>query len=109
MILERLLDLDETALQALVEAVPRELLIVALKGAAPDMRDRLLALLAPAAAQTLQEDMEARGAVSLAAVEAAQQEILHRARRLAEDASPQPVEAGDGLGGLPGSLRRRSP
>ena len=106
---EKLLDLDERSLKALVQTVPQEMLIVALKGAAPDMRDRLLAILAPAAAQTLQEDMEARGAVSLAAVEAAQREILHRARRLAEGASPPFGTAGDGMGELSGSLRRRSP
>jgi flagellar motor switch protein FliG len=87
---ERLLDLDDSSLQVLVRALPRDILVVALKGAAPELCDKLFAGMSPAAAEALREDLEAKGPVSLAEVEAAQQEVIQLARRLADDGQIQP-------------------
>jgi len=109
---EGLLDLDESRFQTLVQALPRDTLIVALKGAAPALRDRAFATLPAAAATALREDFDARGPASLAAVEAAQRETLNLARRLDEREPPWPQRgAGDDEGspGLPASPPRGSP
>jgi len=57
---------------------------VALKGADQVIRDRFFKNMSKRAAEMLREDMQLRGPVRLAEVEAAQKEMLGAARRLAE-------------------------
>jgi flagellar motor switch protein FliG len=108
---EKLLDFDELSLQVLLRAIPRDVMVVALKGAGPDLCDKLFAALPRGGAESLREDLEATGPVSLAAVEAAQQEILHLARRLVADGQISPGGSGrsEAASEGPGPLLRRSP
>jgi flagellar motor switch protein FliG len=67
--------------------VASETLIVALKGASQELRDKILANMSSRAAETLREDLESRGPMRLSEVEAQQKEILKTVRRLADEGS----------------------
>ncbi|WP_439570613.1 FliG C-terminal domain-containing protein, partial [Methylibium sp.] len=69
----------------LLKEVQTESLVVALKGAPPELRDRILANMSTRAAETLREDLESRGPVRVSEVEAEQKEMLKIVRRLADE------------------------
>jgi flagellar motor switch protein FliG len=81
---EHLAQVDDRGLQALLREVTSEVLLVALKGADQVVRERFFKNMSKRAAEMLREDMQLRGPVRLAEVEAAQKEMLGAARRLAE-------------------------
>ncbi|MDD3650275.1 flagellar motor switch protein FliG [Immundisolibacter sp.] len=81
---EHLAQVDDKGLQALLREVTSEVLLVALKGADQVVRERFFKNMSKRAAEMLREDMQLRGPVRLAEVEAAQKEMLSAARRLAE-------------------------
>jgi flagellar motor switch protein FliG len=84
-VFDNLLDVDDRGIQALLREVGSDTLAVALRGAEPEVQDRLLKNMSKRAAEILKDDMEARGPVKLADVEAAQKEIVVIAQRLAEE------------------------
>ena len=84
-VFENLLDLDDRGIQTLLREVQSDSLIIALKGAQPEMREKIFKNMSQRAAEMLREDLEARGPVRLSEVEAEQKEILKTARRLAEN------------------------
>lgn len=86
-VFDDLLDLDDRAVQTLLRDVPNDKLGLALRGADPKVREKITRNMSQRAAQILVEDMEARGPVRLADVEAAQKEILGIVRRLADEGS----------------------
>jgi flagellar motor switch protein FliG len=59
--------------------------VLALKGATPEMRDKIFKNMSSRAAETLKEDLESRGPVRVSDVEAEQKEILKIVRRLVEE------------------------
>jgi flagellar motor switch protein FliG len=77
--------LDDQAIQMVLKEVASETLIVALKGAQPELKERFLANMSSRAAETLREDLESRGPMRLSEVEAQQKEILKTVRRLADE------------------------
>jgi len=77
--------LDNKAIQAVLREVAGDTLVIALKGASPELREKVLANMSARAAETLREDLETRGPVRLSEVEAQQKEILKVVRRLADD------------------------
>jgi len=84
-IFDNLLDVDDRGIQALLREVSSDTLAVALRGAEPDVQEKILKNMSKRAAEILKDDMEARGPVKLADVEAAQKEIIVIAQRLAEE------------------------
>ncbi len=84
-VFDDILKLDDKAVQTVMREVASETLIVALKGASPELRDKFLANMSSRAAETLREDLESRGPMRLSEVEAQQKEILKTVRRLAEE------------------------
>ena len=84
-IFENLMDIDDRGIQALLKEVQSESLVVALKAATPDLRDKILKNMSSRAAEMLKEDLESRGPVRLSDVEAEQKEILKVVRRLADE------------------------
>jgi flagellar motor switch protein FliG len=68
-----------------MKEVQSDSLVVALKGAKPELRDKILRNMSSRAAESLREDLEARGPVRLSEVEAQQKEILKIVRRLADE------------------------
>jgi flagellar motor switch protein FliG len=86
--------LDDKGIQAVLKEVQSESLIVALKGASVDLREKIFRNMSTRAAETLREDLESRGPVRLSEVEAEQKEMLKIVRRLVDEG--QIVLAGGG-------------
>ncbi|SDY41248.1 flagellar motor switch protein FliG [Allochromatium warmingii] len=83
-IFANLIDVDDRGIQTLLREVSTESLVLALKGADDDLKDKIFKNMSKRAAEMLREDLEAKGPVRVSDVEAAQKEILAVARRLAE-------------------------
>lgn len=81
-VFDTLLEVPDRDIQTLLREVSSELLVVALKGCDPAVRDKILNNMSKRAATLLREDMDARGPTRLSEVETAQKEILDIARRL---------------------------
>jgi flagellar motor switch protein FliG len=77
--------LDDKAIQMVLKEVASEALVVALKGAQPELKEKFLANMSSRGAETLREDLESRGPMRLSEVEAQQKEILKTVRRLADE------------------------
>jgi flagellar motor switch protein FliG len=84
-VFENLMDIDDRGIQALLREVGSDTLAVALRGAEPEVQEKILKNMSKRAAEILKDDMEARGPVKLADVEAAQKEIVTIAQRLADE------------------------
>ena len=84
-VFDDLMNVDDRGIQALLREVGSDSLAVALRGAEPDVQDKILRNMSKRAAEPLNDDPEARGPVKLADVEAAQKEIVVIAARLAEE------------------------
>jgi flagellar motor switch protein FliG len=84
-IFDNLLDIDDRGIQAVLRDVGSDTLALALRGAEPEVQDKIMRNMSKRAAEILRDDMEARGPVKLAEVEAAQKEIVVIAQRLAEE------------------------
>jgi flagellar motor switch protein FliG len=76
---------DDKGIQLLLKEVQSESLIIALKGATPEMREKVFRNMSSRAAETLREDLESRGPVRVSEVEAEQKEMLKVVRRLADE------------------------
>lgn len=83
-VFENLADIDDRGIQTILREVQTDLLVVALKGADQTVKDKLMKNMSRRAAEMLNEDLEAKGPVRLAEVEAAQKEILGAVRNLAD-------------------------
>ena len=79
-----LINLDDKAIQLLLREIQSEDLVTALKGAEPALRDKIFRNMSQRAAETVREDLEAKGPVKLSDVEAQHKEILKIVRRLAD-------------------------
>ncbi len=77
--------LDDKGIQSLLREVQSESLVIALKGATPELRDKILRNMSSRAAESLREDLDSRGPVRLSEVEAEQKEMLKIVRRLADE------------------------
>ena len=84
-IFDDLAKLDGRAIQTVLREVASETLVVALKGAQPEVREKILANMSTRAADAMREDLESRGPMRLSEVEAQQKEILKTVRRLADE------------------------
>ena len=83
-VFDDLASVDDRSTQTLLREISSETLGLALKGADPRVKDKILKNMSKRAAEMLVEDMESKGPAKLSDVEAAQKEILAVARRLAE-------------------------
>ena len=80
-----LIKLDDKGIQGVLKEVQSESLVLALKGATPEFRDRVFKNMSSRAAETLKEDLDSRGPVRVSDVEAEQKEILKIVRRLVDE------------------------
>jgi flagellar motor switch protein FliG len=81
-VFEDLLTLDSAGVTELLSRADRRQLMIALKGATPELRAFLLKGLSQRGAEMLLEDMEALGPVKIRDVEAAQQTVIAVVRQL---------------------------
>jgi flagellar motor switch protein FliG len=84
-VFENIMDIDDRGIQVILREVQSESLIVALKGAGQDLRDKIFKNMSQRAAEMMREDLESKGPVRLSEVEAQQKEILQIVRRLADE------------------------
>jgi flagellar motor switch protein FliG len=85
---------DDRDFKAILKEVQSDQLIIALKGASHEIRERVFSNMSTRAGDALREDLESRGPVRLSEVEAEQKEILKIVRRLVDEG--QIVLAGGG-------------
>jgi flagellar motor switch protein FliG len=95
-VFENLLDIDDRGIQLLLREVQSDSLIVALKGASQELREKVFKNMSQRAAEMLREDLESKGPVRLSEVEGEQKEILKTARRLADEGQLQLGGGGEG-------------
>ncbi len=95
-VFENLLDIDDRGIQLLLREVQSDSLIIALKGASQELRDKVFKNMSQRAAEMLKEDLESKGPVRLSEVEGEQKEILKIARRLADEGQLQLGGGGEG-------------
>ena len=84
-VFDDLIKLDNKAIQSVLKEVASDVLISALKGAQPELKEKILSNMSSRAAEALREDLESRGPMRLSEVEAQQKEILKTVRRLADE------------------------
>ena len=82
---EDLVRIDSAQLRELASAVDRKVLAVALKGAAPELRDRIFKTMSSRAIEMLKEDMDALGPMRSKDVLKAHSEMVALARQLEEE------------------------
>lgn len=83
-VFDNLKEIDDRGIQNLLREVSSETLILALKGADDELKDKIFKNMSKRAAELLRDDLEAKGPVRVSEVEAAQKDILTIARRMAE-------------------------
>jgi flagellar motor switch protein FliG len=84
-VFENILDIDDRGVQVMLREVQSDSLIIALKGASDEMREKIFKNMSQRAADMMREDIESKGPVRLSEVEAQQKEILQIVRRLADE------------------------
>ena len=84
-VFDDVMKLDDRAIQTVLREVASETLVVALKGAQPELREKFLSNMSSRAADSMREDLESRGPMRLSEVEAQQKEILKTVRRLSDE------------------------
>ena len=84
-VFDNLIDVDDRGIQLVLREVQSESLIVALKGASEELREKIFKNMSNRAAEMLRDDLESKGPVRLSEVESQQKEILTLVRRLAEE------------------------
>jgi flagellar motor switch protein FliG len=82
---EDLFELEDRSLQTLMLEIPQPQLVIALKGASPRLREKLLKNMAKRAAEAVREELETKGPVKVQEVEDTQKEILAIGRALTEE------------------------
>jgi flagellar motor switch protein FliG len=84
-VFDNILTIDDKGIQVILREVQSETLIVALKGATEEMREKIFKNMSSRAAEMMREDLESKGPVKLSEVEGQQKEILTIVRRLADE------------------------
>ena len=84
-VFDNLIDIDDRGIQLILREVQSESLIVALKGASEELREKIFRNMSSRAAEMLRDDLESKGPVRLSEVEGEQKEILKLVRRLADE------------------------
>lgn len=83
-VFDNLIEVDDRGIQSLLKEVSSEDLVVALKGADDNIKEKIFKNMSKRAADILRDDLEAKGPVRLSDVETAQKAIVAVARRMAD-------------------------
>lgn len=81
-VFDDIVKIDDRGIQALLKEVPNDKLLLALKTASEEIRNKIFKNISQRAAEMLREDLNNMGPSRLSDVEGAQQEIVNAARRL---------------------------
>lgn len=83
-VFDNLIEVDDRGIQTLLREVASDQLLLALRGADPNLREKIFKNMSKRAAEMLKDDLEAAAPARVSDVEGAQREILGAARRLSE-------------------------
>lgn len=83
-VFDNIKSIDDKGMQTLLRELNTDTLVLALKGADDQIKEKLFNNMSKRAANLLMDDLEAKGPVKLSDVEAAQKEILAVAKKLAD-------------------------
>jgi len=84
-VFENIMDIEDRGIQLLLREVQSDSLIIALKGASEEMREKIFKNMSQRAGEMMRDDLDSKGPVRLSEVEAQQKEILLIVRRLADE------------------------
>lgn len=84
-IFDNLADIEDRDIQTILREVPSASLIVAIKGAKEEVKEKFFKNMSLRAAEMMREDIDAKGPVRLSEIEKQQKEILQLVRRLADE------------------------
>ena len=84
-VFENIMDIDDEGIQVLLREVPSESLIVAIKGAKEELKEKIFKNMSARASETMREDLAAKGPVRVSEVEKQQRDILLIVRRLSDE------------------------
>lgn len=88
--------IDDRGMQQLLKEVPNDKLVLALKTAPDEIKQKIFRNMSKRAAQLLKDDLEAMGPVRLSDVEGAQQEVVNIAKRLEAEGKIMISRGGEG-------------
>ena len=94
-VFDNIIDIADRDIQAILLEIPSEGLIIALKGAKEDIKNKILKNMSERAAEMMLEDLNSKGPVRLSEVEKQQKEILIIIRRLADEGTITISSGGD--------------
>ena len=80
-----MIDVDDRGIQTILREVPSDRLLMAMKGADTDLKEKFFKNMSKRASEMMRDDLESLGPTRLSDVEAAQKEILQAARKLADE------------------------
>jgi flagellar motor switch protein FliG len=95
-VFEDIIYIDDRGMQTLLKEVPNDKLVMALKTAPEEIKDKIFKNISKRAADLLREDLESMGPVKLSDVEKAQQEIINVAKRLESEGKIMIARGGEG-------------
>ncbi len=95
-VFEDIIYIDDRGMQTLLKEVPNDKLVMALKTAPDEIKDKIFKNISKRAADLLREDLESMGPVKLSDVEKAQQEIINVAKRLESEGKIMIARGGEG-------------
>ena len=75
-VFDNLIEVDDRAIQTILREVPTDTLLLAMKAADDELKEKIFNNMSKRAAEMLRDDLEAKGPVRLSEVEGAQKEIL---------------------------------
>ena len=94
---EDILKIDDNGIQTLMKEINTDDLVIALKAASDELKDKLYNNMSERAANMLADDLEAMGPTKRSDVEAAQQKIIAVCKKLEDDGKIQIAGGGDDM------------
>jgi flagellar motor switch protein FliG len=95
-VFEDIIFIDDRGMQVMLKEVANDKLVVALKTAPEEIKEKIFRNISKRAADLLKEDLESMGPVRLSDVETAQQEIVNVAKRLEAEGKIMISRGGEG-------------
>ena len=83
-VFDNLIDVDDRGIQGLLKEVSTDILMLALRAAENELKEKIFANMSKRAAEMLRDDLDAAAPAKLSDVEGAQKEVLVIARRLSD-------------------------
>ena len=86
-VFDNLIKSDDKSMQVIIRSVETEDLVLAMKGADEELKEKMMNCMSQRAAGNIADEMEALGPVRLSEVQEAQKRIINTARRLSDEGS----------------------